>query len=209
MKTVPDNLICDACDAPATVQLLDTTCNIERLYCRSHCPDRTPGRNPGLTMMRYRSPPDNPRSEMLAAAEASEKHQMLREHMCDLKLLGGEGACRYYLSLLTDSDQFVLWNDEFVDNMREFIVTRTDGAAECFSFDSSSVGYMAPFMKREYFKRKRITSKLSKQERAVVLLLQNPMWSDEQIAEHVPTTTKQLSRNLDYVQLKRARRIPI
>ena len=126
--------------------------------------------------------------------------------MCDLQLLGGEGACRYYLSMITNSDQFALWHDEFLENVQEFIIKQTNGAASRFSFDLNSVGLMAPFLKREFDNgQSNGNSKTTKQDRAVELLLRHPFWSDEQIAESVPTTVKQLQRFTNYNALKASR----
>jgi hypothetical protein len=52
----------------------------------------------------------------MTTAEDTAEHQFLREEMCDQQLLGGDGACRYYLSILTNIDHFALWSDEFVAN---------------------------------------------------------------------------------------------
>jgi len=140
---------------------------------------------------------------MLAADEESPEHQSFRAEMCDLQIIGGEGACRYYLSKLTDSDQFALWTDEFLDNMQEYVVQKTNGAAACFPFDLNTISFMAPLLKLACCNaRSGDAHKQTRQERAVVLLLHHPSWSDQQIAEQVPTTVKQLQRNSNYTALK-------
>jgi len=125
--------------------------------------------------------------------------------MCELHLLGSEGAARYYLSKLTDSDQFALWSDEFLDNVREYVLQATDGAAACFRFDGNTISFMTPILKQAYLNSSSEDEDvLTRPERAVLLLLHHPSWSDEQIASELPTTVKQLQRNPDYKALKLA-----
>jgi hypothetical protein len=205
MKLVPDNARCEICGCGATVELRDTLTGKDHLYCPTHKPDLWPGRNPHLEVRRYRNEPDSPTSKMMAAAEDSSEHESFRIEMCDLQILGGEGACRYYLSKLTDSDQFALWQNEFLDNVREYVVAKTNGAASRFSFDSNTVGSMVPYFKYAFgLSRTRVAPKQAKHERAIVLLLHHPSWSDERIAKEVPTTTKQLKRNSNYTTLRLA-----
>lgn len=123
--------------------------------------------------------------------------------MCDLYLLGGEGACRYYLSRLTHSDQFALWYDEFLANVKEFVLAETNGAAATIPFEPWTIGEMEPLFRQAFEKVKpSIAVKQTKLDRAVVLLLNHPEWSDRQIAEAVPTTLKQLQRNSRYTALR-------
>jgi hypothetical protein len=206
MKLVPDNPSCEICGRPATVELRDSSTNKDHLYCPSHKPDLWPGKkNPDLVIRRHRTAPNSPTSRMMAAAEDTAEHQFFRTEMCDLKILGGDGAIRYYLSKLTGSDQFALCGDEFVDNVREYVVAKTDGAAACLAFDSNTVGFMAPFFKYEFeLSKSNVEPKMSKQDRAVMLFLHHPLWSDEKIAKEVPTTIKQLKRYSNYNVLRAA-----
>ncbi len=199
MKLVPDNPACEICGRPATVELHDTSTDDDHLFCPAHKPDLWPGRNRHLELRRYRSEPGSIVSQFMAAPEESAEHQSFRTEMCDLQLLGGEGACRYYLSRLTGSDQFALWQTEFLDNAREYVVAKTNGAAACFPFDAGTIGSMAPFFK-DAFERSEssVEPKQSKRDLAVVLLLHHPSWSDERIAKEAPTTIKQLQRNSNY-----------
>lgn len=139
----------------------------------------------------------------MAAPEDSPEHESFRIEMCDLKLLGGEGACRYFLSKITGVDQFALWDDEFVENVREYLASETNGAASQFQIDAHAVQFVVPFLKRAFEDSRRSASSiLTKQDRAVELLLRNPRWTDQQIAASVPTTTKQLQRFTNYTALK-------
>jgi len=205
MHLFPDEPDCDACGAAATIHLRDEQSGNEYLYCKGHAPNLRPGENPHLKIQRYRSPPGSPCSRMLAADENSSEHQFFKVDMCDLHMLGNEGACRYYLSKLTEIDHFALWSDEFLDNMREYIIEATNGAAACFPFDGNTITFMTSLLKQTYFSaRSDDKHKLTRREHAVVLLLHHPSWSDEQIAGQVPTTVKQLLRNPDYSVLKTA-----
>ena len=202
MRFVPDSPNCDECDGPATIHLCDTSAGTEHIYCPTHRPDVSPGKRPEFTIVRYRLL-NRPDSRMLAAPEDSQEHQSLRSDLCDLQILYGQDACLYYLSNLTSSDQFALWSDEFVANLREFVLTETRGAAAYFRFDVGTVDYMAPLLKRAYKKvRPGNRVKLTKQDLAIDLVLRNPRWSDKQIAENAPTTTSQLQRFSDYKALR-------
>ncbi|MDZ4658205.1 MAG: hypothetical protein SH868_11565 [Bythopirellula sp.] len=139
----------------------------------------------------------------MATPHESAEHQSIREEMCNTQLLGSEGACRYYISVLTGIDHFALWSNEFIDNVREFIMNETAGAAGYFQFDGYTVGFMMPFFKSQYTKRFSIAGiDSSKSDRAVELLLRNPFWTDEQIASAVSTTLKQLQRFSGYTVLR-------
>ncbi|MGD9127370.1 MAG: hypothetical protein PVH19_08325 [Planctomycetia bacterium] len=205
MKLVPDSLNCEVCGVPATVQLLDTLTDTEHVYCDVHKPRLEPGaRSPKWVLKRHRLSPKNACSRMLATDEDSPKHQSLREQMCDMYILGGDGAARYYLSMLTGSDQFALWNDEFYENLREYVVEQTEGAASSFSFNLETVSAIALFLKCVFQDgRSDRVFKITKADRTVETFLRHPYWTDEQVAAEVPTTVKQLKRFSDYNLLKR------
>ena len=204
MKFKPDNLSCEVCNAPATVQLHHSATNTEHLFCSSHKPDLSPGKKHSeWTILRYRLLPGSSLSQDLAAEESSEKHQSFCEYMCETMMLGNDGANRYYLSKITNSDQFTLWNDEFLDNVQEYIIDQTDGAAAEFYFNSETINSMSSFLKCALLdSRPDLEIKITKQDRAVELFLHNPSWSDEQIAENVPITLKQLQRFADFKILR-------
>jgi hypothetical protein len=203
MESVPDNPPCDVCGNPAVVELFNTATGTNHLFCRAHEPDRKWGRDQNWRTIRSRTKPGGGTSRMLAAAEDSEEHKSFRIEMCEMRLLGDEGACRYYLSKLTDLDQFALWSDEFCENMREYVVGLTNGGAAVFPFDLYTIGFMVSVLKHEFERsRSRKSVTLSKREKAIVLLLRYPSWSDEQIANAIPTTIKQLQRNTEYTVLR-------
>jgi hypothetical protein len=205
MITSPAYSKCELCDASATLHLVDTATDTEHFFCREHSPAHTVGeRSPRWNLKHWRMDSDNHISEKLAAPKDSRDHRDIYWDLCEAGLLGGDGACRYYLSMLTRIDQFVLWEDEFCSNMREFVVSKTSPTASIFCQNQNSIQFLAVFMRRAYErsegrdKERRAT----KAETAVELLLCHPEWSDEKIAAQVPTTVKQLRRWTNYTGLR-------
>lgn len=132
-------------------------------------------------------------------AEDSPKHETFRAEMCDMKLLGGIGACRYYLSRLLGEDQFQIWHTEFLENLSKFLDETAAGTSKYLPVNLMTVEHLAPYLKCEYLARMPdVPQQLTLRERAVVLRIRHPLWSDERIARQVPTTVKQLARNTDY-----------
>ena len=209
MKLTADNPRCHLCESSAIVELQNRLTERDYLYCQAHKPDLWPGKNPHLKIVRYRSAPDSVTSRLMAMAEGSPEHESFRAEMCDLLILRGEGACRYYLSKLTDSDQFALWDTEFVENACEFLMDFTNGAAKSFTIDLSNVGNFKALFKQAFeVSRHKQKPTLTIQERAIVVLVNHPSWSDDAIAKQVPTTVKQLKRNSDYHALRAATKPP-
>lgn len=206
MIKFPDDAICEVCGVPATIHLADTREQTEHLYCRQHEPSRPVGASsPRFAVKRWRMYPlENHCSKRLAASKESQSHQDLRWEMCEGQLLGREGACRYYLSMITGIDHFVLWDDEFVANVREFVIAESSGAAACFTFDWSSVQQFWPYLKLAYerYEGSGKGQRIRKRDEAIEMLVNHPSWTDEEIAAKVPTTLKQLARNTDYSYLR-------
>ncbi len=131
--------------------------------------------------------------------------------MCDDRLLGGEGECRYYLSILTQSDQFVAWSDDFVDNVQRYVVEMTCPEAVRFCDGFHYVQFLAGFFRvvMERIAGSSDSRRVSKEDRAIEMLMNHPDWTDQQIAEQLPTTVKQLQRWSNYRVLRAApKRIP-
>ncbi len=206
MYRVPANERCDICSAPAVAHIRNVSDMKEARYCQTHTPDLWPGKFSELILLCHRLPPGNSLSRMLNAPLDSQEHQMLLEEMCKLRLLGADGACRYYLSVLTGIDHFALWNGEFLDNLREFVDAQTRGATRAFRVDADTVECFAPLLKSTFMvANSHLGWELTKEERAVELLLQNSKWSDARIAVDVPTTIKQLQHFTVYKLLRMAR----
>lgn len=155
-------------------------------------------------MERSRSAPDCPMSRRWEAPRESPEHQSFREHMCEMGLLDAEGACRYYLSVITGINHFALWRDEFLSNLWEYVISRTcEEAAELLG-ENECVSSVTGLLRRESerFEGKVANRRVKKQERAIEVLLNHPDWTDEQVAAEVPTTVKQLGRWTDYQMLR-------
>jgi hypothetical protein len=190
--------------------VLDTETGREFVYCREHEPPLPVGeRSPKLVIERWRMPPDSLVSQALASPKESAKHQSLRAEMCDCGLLGGDGACRYYLSIITGRDEFAAWSDEFADDAKKFVVSRTCPAASQFC-NENSIQFLVGFFRAECerFEGTYGVRRITKMERAIELLLQHPEWTDERIASHVPTTVKQLQRCTDFKALRAVAKRP-
>jgi len=205
MPTPVDHVMCQVCGSDASVYLLDRQDGSEHQYCPVHEPRLPVGeRQPRLVIQRWRLPPGNALSRQLAAPKESTEHQCLRSEMCDHGMLGGEGACRYYLSILTQSDQFAVWSDEFEDNVRRYVVENTceEAAQLCVDFNSIQclVGFFRITLERA--EGRYASRRARKDDRAIELLLNHPEWTDEQIAEQVPTTVKQLQRWSNFTILR-------
>jgi len=204
---MPDkDQVCEICGATAAVQLLDRNDGSKHYFCSDHENDflSPPGtRDPRFVIERFRLPPGNVLSEHLAAIPTSPEHRMFRSEMCEYGMLGGDGACRYYLSILTNSDQFVAWSDEFVNNVKQYVVEMTCPEAAQFCTDLHSIQCLAGFF-RVVMERieGRYEGRNKKQDLAIESLLLHPHWTDEEIAESVPTTVKQLRRFSDYKLLR-------
>lgn len=203
MQLLPQDLQCEICEAQATVQLHDTSTGADHAYCTLHAPDPRPGKNRHLVVRRHRMEPGSSIAKALAADQDSPEHRFFRIEMCEQFLLGGEGACKYYLSRLTNSDQFSLWSDEFIVNAREFVLAETKEGAVTIPFEPWTIDCMEPLFRQAFEETMpSIARKQTKQDRAVVMLLNHPEWSDRQIADAVSTTLKQLQRNVKFTALR-------
>jgi hypothetical protein len=202
----PSNAIanCEVCEDVATVHIVDTQVGTEHLYCPKHNPSLPVGeRLPRLAIKRWRIAPNNGCSQRLSAPKESAEHQALRYEICDLQTLGSDGACRYYLSLISGTDQFLAWNDQFLQNVEEYVISQTSKAASQFFDGHHTLTFFVSFLRRRCDRVERdYESALSKQENAVDLLLNHPDWTDEEIASRVGTTLKQLQRWRDYAGLR-------
>lgn len=202
---------CEICSEPATLHLADPATGVEALYCKdAECVRRRGGEyikeGISLSIRQWRPNPDNILSERLQAPKESSDHDGFRVEMCELQLLGAEGACRYYLSMITGTDQFAAWSDHFRNDLKEFVVSQTcQQAAKVFELPAPE-GSLSQFMRIAWERFEGIQRRPRKEERAVELLLNHPQWSDEQFVEHLQTTYKQLDRWADFRTLRWALR---
>lgn len=106
----------------------------------------------------------------------------------------GMFSCQYFLSMLEGRDYFVTCIDEFAERLRGFVAEKA--SPRSLEFDSAEFDeFVVPFMQKQFedrfFTR---ASRMSKEERGMVTLIEHPEWSDEQIRQSVNTTHKQMTR---------------
>lgn len=117
-----------------------------------------------------------------------------------MQLLGADGACRYYLSRLNEVDYFAAWSDQFAHALSEFAVLHFGPSAARLCQDLGAPMILVGFLRRTFTSHCTGASvtRISKEERAIELLLRHPDWSDAWIAKEVGTTVKQLARWSDF-----------
>ncbi len=132
-------------------------------------------------------------SECLALPKNSPQHIRLRE---ELWLGGASHACRYYLSIILGRELFATSDDEFLKAAQEYIVAKTCPEAIQFCCTPGHFQFVMPFLKREWEVAEGTAEqrRLKKVEQCLVLLLNHPDWTDEQIRKAVKTTDKQMKR---------------
>ena len=142
-------------------------------------------------------------SEMLALPKDSPRHRILRE---ELWLLGDWHACRYYVSILTRADLFAMEEEEFLEAIRGYVLSRVGKKAAVFcTFDCCG---LEPFLRQQLaeFEGRPPVRPLTRQDRAVILLVKHPDWGDSRIARELPTTEKQLQRWTNFQCARRQQR---
>jgi hypothetical protein len=110
-------------------------------------------------------------------------------------------VCQWQLSVLAGRDLWSLPLEAYGTALVEFCRSRLPGVS-CAALARSD--YSARIYLQDLRRRagSTIFGPLKKPDRAVILLLKNPDWTDEQIAERVPTTLKQLRRFSTYNHLR-------
>jgi hypothetical protein len=132
-------------------------------------------------------------SECLAKPKDSQQHQQLRE---ELWLCGPEYICKYYLSVLTKHDFFDATDDVFLTAVREYLASHACPEAVQFCVSTYHLMFLIPFLMQQWelAEGNHGTKQFSMEERALVMLVNNPDWTDETIREAVGTTEKQMKR---------------
>lgn len=140
-------------------------------------------------------------SDYLDKPVDSPEHRRFR---ASLWVGGSEHACRYYLSVLVNRDFFDATDSEFLTAMKDYVVAHACPAASQFCITQGHLQFVLPFLKHLLGDK---TERLSNEDRALVLLVQHPDWSDDQIREAVGTTEKAMTRwsTFKYARLAQAR----
>jgi len=131
-------------------------------------------------------------SKYLALPKDHPQHRQFRE---DLWLGGPEVGCRYYLSMILKRDFFAASVEDFVKALQEYVVARTCPEAIQLCCTWLHIHFVLPFLKWEWETAEGISDRrLGKEKQGMILLVQHPEWTNEQIREAVKTTAKQMQR---------------
>ena len=118
---------CDLCDKLADIQYTDPYSGCEYAYCDQHWRDPDVARQKVKWVVRRRRylPVGNSLSEKITLPKDSREHEDLRWDMCEVKLIGSDGTVRYYFIIITGHDQFAAWEDQFIQEVMDFVCART------------------------------------------------------------------------------------
>jgi hypothetical protein len=132
-------------------------------------------------------------AEAFDAPKDSPDHLGLR----DQAGLGGRHIeCRYYLGMLIGRNEFRQPSEEFLDDLTEFVVSRTSTQAAMFCCTEEHCQFVVAFLRRLFEIQEGLAPdrKETKEHRAIEVLLRHADWSDEQIAAEVGATAKSVKR---------------
>lgn len=112
-------------------------------------------------------------------------------------------VCQWQLSVVAGRDTWSVPYADYKAALVEFCRLRLPSLS-CAAMARDGSDHFARIYLQDLRRRagSTIFGPLKKPHRAVILLLENPDWTDEQIAKRVPTTLKQLSRFSDYNHLR-------
>jgi hypothetical protein len=131
-------------------------------------------------------------SEYLALPKDSPQHRQLRGESW---LGGASHACRYYLSIIVGRDLFAASDQEFLTAVQEYVISRTCADAIQFCCTLGHLQFVMPFLKREWEIAEGLSGRrFVKEDQALILLVEHPDWTNEQIRQAVKTTGKEMSR---------------
>jgi hypothetical protein len=108
--------------------------------------------------------------------------------------------------MLTGRDYFLLPLDDLWRDLVQYVAEHASPSAIAFGHNSTAEisDFALPFLKQQFQSAFGIDAKLSKQDKGLILLLEHPEWSDEQVRVAVKTTQKQMARWATY---RRARAV--
>lgn len=120
------------------------------------------------------------------------EHVALREQ---LWIGGADQVSGYYLSMLTGRNQLSLTLARRWEEIRRFILKNSSPRAISILHEPLNVAtFSLPLLKQKFDAKFGQTRRVGKEERALVLLLTHPDWSDERIRAELGTTLKQMNR---------------
>ena len=126
-------------------------------------------------------------SEYLAKPKDSPEYIEFWEQ---LWLAGTSHTCRYYLSIINERDYFDMTDDAFMAAIKEYIVGHTCPEAIQFCVGEYHLMFLEPFLRQQWelAEGNPNAKKLSREERALILLVHHPDWTDEKIRNVIGTT---------------------
>jgi hypothetical protein len=135
----------------------------------------------------------NSLAEAFESPKDSPEHRRLRE---DSWLVGPEMECRYYLGMLSGRNEFRRSRDEFLDDLADFVASRTSAQAVMFCCTEHHCQFVVGFLRRLFERQEGCMPgrKETREQRAMEVLLKHPNWSDEQIVAEVGATVKSVKR---------------
>jgi hypothetical protein len=133
-------------------------------------------------------------SKYLAKPKDSPEHRRFRE---ELWLVGPPHSTKYYLSIILGRDFYAATNREFHESLRSFVKENASSEAACLVDDPQ---YLEEFLKQQCAIKEGTydEKKISKINKAIILLLKHPNWSKERIRDFLKTTDKQMMRWSDF-----------
>ena len=136
----------------------------------------------------------------------SPEHRMLREESW---LAGPEVECRYYLGMLLGRNEFRRSPEEFLDELAEFVVSKTSAKGAMFCCTEHHCQFVVDFLRRLFERQQGETPRTdeTKEHRAMEVLLKHPDWSNEQIVAEVGATMKSVDRWSRFRYARRCQRL--
>lgn len=194
-----DEILCEQCDQPASKRLFNELEQKEHLFCNTHVQQiEWAGANSDWSLKDWRfTNPENAFSLHLKALQDPARYS---EEIRYLQMAGGDAECDAYLSLLTNTDQFVLWGATQVETARRLVATNASESGSRICTSEYHVSLLRDYFRLLYHRQFQSPQNYPplKQELALECLLKHPDWTNPQIAAAVPTTLKQLQRFSDF-----------
>ena len=137
------------------------------------------------------------RSEIIQLPWNDPEHKAYRE---TLWVGGPHCGCVYYFSMLTKKDCFNLDIPELQQVIRNYIAQHFGKENAKYIYMTYWAEFILPYLKKECYQLYELDAslKFSKEERAFLLLLENPTWDDEKIRVELKTTEKAMKRWSQY-----------
>ena len=130
----------------------------------------------------------------------------------DSVFIGGSFlAARYFLTILTGKayDYPDVPQDQFLDALRRFLIVNVSPNSAQFCLDCEGEGHVSyvvlPVLMSRFYGSSGMMNphKMTREQRGLILLLENPYWTDSQIRDVIGTTDEQMKRWSDFKLARR------